>query len=279
MFENRIHMVFVLSYADALAKTTAELVYISLVNGEHERWARAALDRGLHVIVDKPAFLGRAPAEELLELAARKGVCLAEATVFAYHPQIAALKQAFVDAGAPPTRIGALFSFPAMNPENFRYRSGLGGGALWDTGPYLTATGRIFFGEEPTSVNCTVLARGGADNVEIAYSASATFAGGRGLVGQFGFDTAYVNRLEILGPRLAAEADRVFTTPPDLANTLLLARQGGSSTAEIPPADAFRIFFDHVVRSIEAQNWNQLGAELLSDARTLERYRVAAGVT
>lgn len=264
-------------YAQALSKTRAELVYVSLVNSEHEPWARAALEAGFHVVVDKPAFLGYERAARMLELAAKQDRCLAEATVFGYHPQIAAMRDAFAAVGSQPTRISALFTFPPLDAANFRYRAALGGGALWDVGPYAVATGRIFFGEEPSVVHCGVLAHGGVD-VEIAFSALQVFSGGRSLVGHFGLDAAYCNRMTLIGPNVLVDCDRAFSTPADLANSIRISSPQGSSPIETPAADTFALFFDHVLGCIAARDWSGLAHDLLADARTLERLRTAAGV-
>lgn len=265
-------------YALALARTNAELVYVSLVNSEHEKWAEAAIAHGHHVVVDKPAFLGCDRAERMLALAARRGVCLSEATVFAYHPQIAAVKELFEKAGCTVNRITAAFSFPPMEADNFRYRRSLGGGALWDQGPYAAAAGRVFFGEEPASVFCQALARGGPENVEVAFSVLGAFTGGRSLVGSFGFDTVYHNRMDLLGPEVAVELDRAFTTPPDLANTLRVTGVDGPTTVSAPAGDSFALFLGHVLDRIAARDWSPLASDLYSDARTLDRLRAAAGV-
>ena len=68
-------------YETALAKSDAELVYISLVNSEHGLWVERALERGRNVIVDKPAVLDFEQARRLVELSRSRGLCLAEATV------------------------------------------------------------------------------------------------------------------------------------------------------------------------------------------------------
>ena len=264
-------------YAEALSHSSAELVYVSLVNSEHEPWTRAALEHDRHVVVDKPALLGRASAETLVDLAARRSRCLAEATVFGYHPQIAMIQQAFADAGLAPTRISVLLSFPPLDPGNFRYQPSLGGGALWDVGPYLVAASRVFFGEEPSTTDCRILARGG-DGVELAFSALGGFPGGRSLMGHFGFDTAYCNRLQLIGPTISLELDRAFTTPGDYANTIRGTVADQPVSIAVPPADSFGLFFDHLTERIEAADWRQLTADLLMDARSLERYRATAGV-
>ena len=42
------------SYEDSIKKTNANIVYISLVNSKHFKWAMTALKNNKHVIIDKP---------------------------------------------------------------------------------------------------------------------------------------------------------------------------------------------------------------------------------
>jgi NDP-hexose-3-ketoreductase len=263
-------------YAEALKRTPAQLVYVSLVNSEHERWTQAALEQGKHVVVDKPAFLGAERAERMVELAAKRDLCLAEATVFGYHPQLRIAREKLAEAGPSASRISMVLSFPPMDPGNFRYQAALGGGALWDVGPYLVATSRIFFGSDPVTVDCRVLARSDA-NVEIAFAALGTFPGGGSLVGQFGFDAAYMNRLQVVDQAHIVEIDRAFTTPADYANTVRVTGANGQSSVDVAPADSFLCFFEHVLGQIATHDPGRLAADLLADSRLLERYRHAAG--
>jgi dTDP-3,4-didehydro-2,6-dideoxy-alpha-D-glucose 3-reductase len=265
-------------YRKALHESDAELVYVSLVNSEHERWTEAAIEARHHVVVDKPAFLSVPATERILDLADRHGVCIAEATVWAAHPQIQCARELFAEAGCVPKRILAEFCFPALDASNFRYQQALGGGALWDVGPYAVSVGRTFFGGEPESIACEVLERAGTDPVETAFSVLLSYSGGRSVVGQFGFNSVYRNRVDLLGEQLGVEIDRVYTTPTDVSNQLQVTRSNGTSTVVAPKGDAFATFFDHVRRCIERRNWSALAADILSDARTLDRLRRASGV-
>src|SRR4051812_10006602 len=85
--------VFFRDYAEALAKSAAELVYISLPNADHVAWIEAALAAGKHVVVDKPATLSLQTARAVCDSAAGAGLLLAEATVFSWHAQFAPLLQ------------------------------------------------------------------------------------------------------------------------------------------------------------------------------------------
>ena len=261
-------------YETALAESKAALVYISTVNSAHAEWAGKALRRGCHVIVDKPAFTSLDDTQRLLELAQQQNCCLAESTVYAYHPQIQAAKRAFLEVNSQPAHITATFSFPPLPTDNFRYRKDLGGGALWDLGPYAVTPGRLFFGAEPEEIFCRITGRG--DEVETSFSMLATYHSGCSMVAHFGFNTGYRNRLEILGPHITVAIDRVFTTPASLASELHLNQRNQPRTVTVPPADSFACFFRAVLSAIETGQPESLAQDMLSDARVLQRLRQAS---
>jgi NDP-hexose-3-ketoreductase len=219
-------------YETALAGSDADLVYVSTVNSTHAKWAERALERGYHVVIDKPACTRLEDAQRLLDLARRQNRCLAEATVYGYHPQIVAARQAFVEAGSQPTHLVATFSFPPLPVDNFRYKAAFDGGALWDLGPYAVTPGRLFFGEEPEEVACRVT--GWGDEVETGFSVLMTYTGGGSLVGHFGFNTGYRNRLDILGPNVTVTVDRVFTTPAGMTAELQVNQHNQSKSVAVP---------------------------------------------
>ncbi|MFU2210405.1 Gfo/Idh/MocA family oxidoreductase [Solidesulfovibrio sp. C21] len=259
----------------ALAASDADAVYVTTENSRHAPLALAALASGRHVIVDKPAFLDLASAERACELAAKKNLLLAEATVWTGHPRVAGLIQAFADRNTAPARIVATFSFPPLPPGNFRHTPELGGGALFDLGPYAVSPGRVLFGAEPEEVVCRITSRGPA--VETAFTCLLVYPGGRTLAGTFGFDTGYVNRLDVLGPGLAASMDRAFTPPPSATLSLSCNTPQGVRSVDFEPADAFARFFIRAFAAMERGDGEAFIAALLADARTLARLRESAG--
>jgi len=264
-------------YETALSESDAELVYVSLVNSDHATWVERALEADRHVVVDKPAFVEFEHAERFVELSRSRGLCLAEATVYTRHPQIDAMRDLFRSSGAAPTHIVANFSFPPLAAENFRYRKTLGGGALNDLGPYAASAGRLFFDQRPEDLECRVLATGGLDGVETAFSVMMTYSAGRSMVGQFGFTTAYRNRISCLGSDLCVDLDRVFTTPEAFENRLRVSQQSGTSEVKVPAADCFALFMREVLEKIGTRELEALRGELLDDAFVLDWMRRSAG--
>jgi len=263
-------------YETALAESGADLVYVSTVNSLHVRWAEAALQRGMHVVIDKPATMSLADTERLIHLAQQQGVCLAEATVYGYHPQIQAIRDVFSEAGSAPTRITAAFCIPPLPVDDFRYQADLGGGALWDMSIRPISAGRLFFGAEPERVECVVLER--ERGVDVAFSVLLTYGRGRALVGHFGFTTGYRNHVTLLGPDVTIRADRIFTTPPTLRNTLRVNVHNHRDTVEAPPADTFTMFWRDVVDAVSVGDTERFIDVMLYDAQGTQRLFRSAGI-
>jgi len=258
-------------YAEAIPTSRADLVWVSTVNSRHAELAELALNTGHHVIIDKPAATTPAAVEHLVALARRRGCMLAEAHVFAFHPQIEAARRVFADAGSAPTNIVAGFSYPPLPPGNFRHRPELGGGALLDLGPYAMALGRLFFAASPSDVVCRGI------NGDRGFNMLATYPGDRCVVGHFGMTTGYVNQLTVLGPNVTLSLARAFTTPPDFANRVQVTIAGKPSEVELPPADSFACFFSAVLSAIDGGDREAFVDAILADAAALERLRSACG--
>lgn len=262
-------------YDDALAASGADIVYVSGINSAHTEWAARALEAGMHVIVDKPAFPDVVSAEAMVALARRRQRGLAEATVFGFHPQVAALRSLVPDGERRGSRATMIFSIPPLPPHDFRYRGDCGGGSLYDLGPYVVATNRLLFGSAPASVHCEVLARG--PQVDMSFGTLLTHADGGALVGHCGFDTAYQNRLSVLTRSHAIDIERFFTTPPDFQVAVTITGQDTRRVVNVPAADAFVLFLQAFCDAVGRADFAGFENALLEDARLLEGLRRAAG--
>ena len=262
------------SYDDALAKSNAELVYISTRNDAHAALARQAISSGRHVVIDKPAALAVGEIEQLVALAAQHDRLIAEATVWSWHPQIAAL-QALVTTATPWTHVTAHFGFPPMPADNFRMTGADGGGMLWDLGPYAVSAARVLFGETPAHLSVAVEHHGGSP-IDTAFSVLMQFSAGRTLFGRFGMHTAYVNRLIALAPGIEVTLERAFTTTSDQPGVITGQRDAAPVRIEVAPADPFALFLEDVRRAIDERRLRAFADRMLQDARALRNLRAAA---
>jgi NDP-hexose-3-ketoreductase len=202
-------------------------------------------------------------------------MCLAEAVVFSHHPQIAVLKRLLLEHGSA-TRLIATFTMPPLPEDNFRNQPELGGGSLYDLGPYASAVSRLFFESAPDNVACNVVSNHPNTKVDTAFSVLASYSCGRSFVGHFGFDTEYQNRVTLFGPEMAATVDRIFTTPADFENHIDVNRSNQQSRILVEAGDPFEGFFANVIESVEKNRFSAFAKDLRQDAEFLETMRTVA---
>ena len=200
-----------------------------------------------------------------MALAREKGLLLAESTVYLCHPQLAAVKQLFADHHDAPKLLTVHFSMPPFRPDNFRYQRALGGGAIMDTAPYAVSVGRYFFDAAPLSVDCLVNERQ-ADGLDLEYSLLMQYPGGRSLIGHFGFNTEYINRVHLMGTRLNLSLDRVFTIPDSLENPIRVRHLNEESVVLAPCANNFLLYLAAIRQRIATGDFESDYAALLADA-------------
>lgn len=140
-------------YADMLATERLDGVCIATPNRLHAPMARAALQRGLHVMCEKPLTLDTAEARDLLALARAAGVTHATNFSNRPNPTVHYVKEQ-IEAGV----LGRVYEVhltylqdwlsDASAPYTWRNSAAEGGsGALGDIASHMLDLGRLFVGE------------------------------------------------------------------------------------------------------------------------------------
>lgn len=261
-------------YSQALESTNAEIVYVSLINSLHAQWVKSALHADKHVIVDKPASTDFDELHSILALAEQKKRLVCEATLWPFHNQISEIKKLFAEQDKI-LRISATFSVPPFASHNFRLKKELGGGAIWDLGPYAVSIGRVFFEENPKEMFVRIVSQDNS-GLESAFSILMTYSSNRSLVGHFGIDTTYINQLKLFGEKIAVDINRVFSTPPEFENTIMIHEGSTFLEKSVPPSDTFETFLHVVLNAIQKNDHSELRAMMLEDATNLQKLRKIA---
>ena len=257
------------NYDDAICNSKASIAYITTTNNSHFKWAKKALIAGMHTIIDKPATISLHETEELIEIAKDKGLLLSESTVYMYHPQVNILKNIIEQNNSTPKLLTVHFSFPPMNKNNFRYSKELGGGAMLDTSPYAVSIGRYFFDSLPE--RCYYIENETMDDgLEVSYSLLIKYPNGRSLIGHFGFNTEYVNRLSILAEKICIDLDRIFTIPDYAINQIKVRSCNQSSVIDSPPGNAFELYLTEIGNCILTKSFYKLYNDMYMDSYSRE---------
>jgi predicted dehydrogenase len=134
------------SYDDLLADSTVEAVAIATAVGTHFDLARAALEAGKHVFVEKPMAGSVEEAELLVGIARERGLTLMPGHTFLYSPPVNAVRE-LIRAGV----LGEIY-FMSMSRVNLGLHQS-DASVIWDLGPHDLSILRYWLTESPVSVS------------------------------------------------------------------------------------------------------------------------------
>lgn len=257
------------SFEEGLQQFDGNLVYISIVNSQHYKYAKMSLEAGFNTIVDKPATSTLAETEDLLSIAKKNNLLLSESTVYLFHPQIKQIQDIFLRNDDIPKLITTHFTMPPFALENFRYRKELGGGAIMDTSPYAVSVGRRFFDSDPIQA-FTIVNEQLEDGLEIEYSLLMKYPDGKSLIGHFGFNTEYTNKVVIMGNRTNVAVNRIYTIPENLSNTLEIDSFNKHTIEYTELGNTFENYLNYISNCLLNNFYDECYNTILSDAKARE---------
>ncbi len=255
------------SYTQAICNTDCNLVYISLHNSAHYKWILYALKHGKQVICDKPAVLTRRQALICAALAKDKQIIF-ESLPYLFHPQHQLLSRKLIKAKSQIKVIQINFGFPSLPSYNFRNQKQLGGGCIYDIGPYPISAGYHYFHARPKSVVC-LASNLSTNSLPTQAAVILNFGLNQIVQATFGFDLEYRNHLEIWGKDFHYLIDRAFSIPKDYKNMIYYKSHDQVKILGVPPADHFRNMF-HAFSQIPKSSYRQYNQAFLDRALILD---------
>jgi predicted dehydrogenase len=139
------------SIDEALADETIDALALATPVSTHYPLARAALEAGKHVFVEKPLASSVDECLELIELAARQGLVLMPGHTFLYSPPVVAVRS-LIESG----ELGDLYFVSTSRVNLGLHQKDVS--VTWDLGPHDFSILRYWLGEAPTAVSA--LSRG-----------------------------------------------------------------------------------------------------------------------
>jgi predicted dehydrogenase len=166
------------TYQDLLDDPEIDAVYISLANHQHCEWSIKALQAGKHVLCEKPIAMDAKEARLMAEAAKNNNRMLVEAVWTRWHPRFIRMVE-LVQSGAigEIKAIDASFTFPGSLEGNYRLAPEMGGGSLFDVGPYpLHAWSALTQGSLKMQIN-SIQRNTGSTGVDMTTRIDATLNG------------------------------------------------------------------------------------------------------
>lgn len=166
------------SYEALLADPEIDAVYVPLPNSLHAKWSIRAMEAGKHVLCEKPIASNEAEAQQMADVAERKGLVLAEAMHSRYHALCDRIAEILATGEIGEVRhVEAQACFLIFPKNDIRWQYELGGGALMDLGVYAIAVLRSLARMEPMEVT-EALAKTASPNVDRWVDAHLRFPNG-----------------------------------------------------------------------------------------------------
>ena len=126
------------SYEELLNDKSVDIIYIATPHDSHMEWTIKALDKGKHVLCEKPVGVNQAQVQEMVSAAKRNNKFLMEALWSRFNPTIKEVihrcRSGHIGA---VNHVNAEFNFNSNNVKKERlFDINLAGGALLDVGIY-----------------------------------------------------------------------------------------------------------------------------------------------
>ena len=134
-------------YEDLLTWPELDAIAIATPARFHHQMAKAALEAGKHVFIEKPLARTVAEAEELIELACNKGLVLMVGHTFLFSPAVRRMKE-IIDAGD----IGPVQYVSARRLNLGLFQKDIN--VAWDLAPHDISILLYLLEEFPTGVSC-----------------------------------------------------------------------------------------------------------------------------
>jgi predicted dehydrogenase len=139
------------SYEELAADDGIDVVYVAPINSEHYRCAKMALERGRHVVCEKPFTLKGAEARELFAIARERGLFIAEAQKAVFLPVMSDIKRLLASNRLGRAHFMDLTSSCSPSYNEWLHSLEAGGGALYGNAGYTIHIAKFIFGASITA--------------------------------------------------------------------------------------------------------------------------------
>jgi predicted dehydrogenase len=258
------------SYEGLLKSPDVDLVYVSLPNSLHREWSIKAMEKGKHVLCEKPLSIDLASAEQMVKAARKNKRYLFEGFMYLHHPQHSEVKK-ILKKGiiGKPIIFRSSFGFNLKDPNNFRLKKELGGGAFLDEAGYLISAIRFLFEREP--VKSTGFLKRNKEGLDI--SGVACIRMENGVIGElsYGFNQSYECFYQIIGTKGSIFLDRCYTTPETMENIIKVKIENEGKAIKFDKANHFTLMTDNFCMKIieDSQSTEEIYSDIIKQARAM----------
>ena len=232
---------------DALiADPHVQAVYLPMANHEHAEWALRAIRQGKHVLIEKPMTLAVTDIDAIGQAAREANVTVMEGFMYRFHPQHARVRE-IINSGliGEVRTVHAHYSFMMRPARLYRLAQdvSLGGGAMWDIGPYAIHSCRLWFDTPPKNV--TAIAQYVDSGADITTSGILDFGEGRHARFDVSFECSRQSEYTVIGTKGGVKCHAAWQLPGDVPFVSWWTDDGQACTEKLPVANHFNLEIEH----------------------------------
>ena len=254
------------NYLEAIEKSDAEIVYISLPNNLHFEYCISALKNKKNVVVDKPAILNINETDKIYDTAIQNKVFVSMSCVFNLHNCWVKFNN-LIDGSKSNGVLYVDFTIPKLESDNIRLSKKLGGGAFNDMAIYASTAGLLFWNKNAKTVK---IHRFDENGLNLGFTVNANYGNGKEMIGNFGFEKDYKNEVRFVDTGSSYKYSRVFSPPPDFQTTVDVEKDGNTKTINVGKDNTFRNYLNHITNNFK--NKKLLSEEFLRYNLEYEKY-------
>ncbi|WCT72230.1 Gfo/Idh/MocA family oxidoreductase [Sphingomonas naphthae] len=227
-------------YDTLLRSGEIDAVYVATPNALHTPYVIAALDAGVHVLLEKPATASLADAEEIVSAEKRSGAKLMVAYRLHHEPATVEMVTRARRGDFGDLRFFSATFAQNVAEENSRGHNGYWGGPVPDMGTYPLNAVRNLFGLEPTSVHAIGTKTAGRRfNFHDTVAVTLQFPGDRLAQFTVSYATAPAERFTLVGTKATIDASPCFMFGPKIGISYVETTADGSETHSFDPVEQF----------------------------------------
>ena len=259
------------NYDQALLKYKPNIVYISLVNSLHFKYAKKALESGFNVIVDKPLTISLRDTKYLLKIAKKKNLLLAEATLYNYHAIFKKMIN-LCNGLKNITHIQSNFNIPLK--YNFKRMYVNKGDCVMDMGPYAASIIRLFTNKKTKRIKVYKDYFPGDKKIIKSFFILSKLKNCT-YFGNFSFDKPYISNIKLFTKKsIISSPSRIFALPPEKATSILKNDKNGIKKINIKKDDCIVNFLKKVLYAVKNKNYKSFYNNIIHDATIREKIKL-----
>ncbi len=256
-------------YIDAIYKSNANIVYISLTNSLHFSYALKSLNSNKNVIVDKPITLSLKQTKKLTKIARKKKLLISEALVFNYHKQFLLIKKLIKKNKISLNNIIMQFCIPKPPKNNFKLSKIMGGGCFNDMSPYAAAVKRLFMGKKIKFVK--VISK---YSNKLSEEFCLTVCSKKiNFIGIFSHNSEYKNDITFLAKSYLISAKRFSAPPANMDLIVNFRKKNKLKKLIVKKDDMFMNYLNEYFQKLKSKNFLYYQDRILEDAKFVNKLK------